>query len=179
VASTAPTLYRLDPEVYDRMVDSGVLADQPVELVDGLLIHMTPQGSEHAALIQWFIQRFAARADLLRVQMPLAVPAGRPEPDVALANTSAREHPHTAEVVVEVMVSAHAEAHAKLPGYADAGVPRAWLVDVPARAVHVFSEPRGREYGAERVLHAGDALDAGVDGISPIDVGELFAVLDR
>ena len=36
MASTAPTLHRLDPEVYDRMVESGALAGQPVELVDGL-----------------------------------------------------------------------------------------------------------------------------------------------
>ena len=161
------------------MVDSGALDGQPVELVDGLLIHVTPQGSEHAAIVQALTQRLGARLDLLRVQMPLAVPGGRPEPDIALAETSAREHPHTAHLVVEVMVSAHAEAHAKLPGYADAGIPFAWLVDVPARAVHTFSEPRGRTYGAERVLRAGDVLDSPVDGVAPIDVGELFAILDR
>jgi Uma2 family endonuclease len=178
VASTAPTLHRLDPDVYDRMVDSGALAGQPVELVDGLLIHVTPQGSQHAALIHWLMQRLAARLDLLRVQMPLAVPGGRPEPDLALAETNAREHPRTAHLVVEVMVTAHAEAYAKLPGYADAGVPVAWLVDVPARAVHVFAEPRGRAFDAERVLTAGDVLDAPVDGVAPIDVGALFGVLD-
>jgi Putative restriction endonuclease len=75
------------------------------------------------------------------------------------------------------MVSGHAAAQAKLPGYAAAGVLLAWLIDVPARAVHLCTDPRGREYGAERVLRAGDVLDPPLPGIAPID--ELFAVLDR
>jgi Uma2 family endonuclease len=180
VASSAPTLHRLDPEVYDRMVDSGALAGEPVELVDGLLIHKKPQGTEHSLLVHWLTHRLSARGDLLRVQLPLAVPGGRPEPDLALAEMpDPRHYPDSAILVVEVMVSSHAESYAKLRGYADADVPLAWYVDVPARAVRVYSEPRGRGYGAERVLHAGDVLDAPVDGVAPIDVAELFAVLDR
>lgn len=162
------------------MVDSGALAGQPVELVDGLLIHATPQGTEHSLLVHWLTHRLSARGDLLRVQLPLAVPGGRPEPDLALAEMpNSRHYPASACLVVEVMVSSHAESYAKLPGYADADVPLAWFVDVPARAVHVFTDPQGREYGVERVLRAGDVLAAPVDGVAPIDVGELFAVLDR
>jgi hypothetical protein len=41
VAAT-PTLHRLAPELYDRMVDAGLLEGEPVELVDGLLVHVTP-----------------------------------------------------------------------------------------------------------------------------------------
>jgi hypothetical protein len=170
----------LSPEVYDRMVDAGLLEGEPVELVDGLLVHVTPQGAQHAALVQWLTRRFAARVDLLRVQMPLAVPGGRPEPDVALAETlTAREHPSTAHLVVEVAVSSHSEALAKLAGYADAGIAEAWVVDVPARTVEVFSEPSGREYRSRHACRAGDALHVPVTGIAPIAVAELFAVLDN
>jgi hypothetical protein len=42
----------------------------------------------------------------VRVQMPLAVPGGRPEPDLALAEDAGpREHPRTAELVVEVAIT--------------------------------------------------------------------------
>lgn len=34
------------------MVDAGLLEGEPVELVDGLLVHVTPQGAEHATLVQ-------------------------------------------------------------------------------------------------------------------------------
>src|SRR5262249_1716675 len=110
--------------------------------------------------------------------MPLAVPDGRPEPDVALAATSARAHPSTAYLVIEVVVSTHPETWAKLPGYAAAGVTEAWLVDVPSRTVEVFTEAAGREYHEHRTLRAGDTLDARVEGVAPIAVADLFAVLD-
>jgi Uma2 family endonuclease len=179
-ASASPTLHRLSPELYDRLVDSGLLEGEPVELVDGLLVHVTPQGAEHAALVQRLTRHLGARLDLLRVQMPLAVPGGRPEPDVALAETTtSRAHPRTAELVVEVATTSLNDDLAKLPGYAEAGVKVAWLVDVPAHTVHVFDEPHGRRYRRERILRADDTLLAPVDGVPPLTVGDVFAVLDR
>jgi Uma2 family endonuclease len=179
-ASASPTLHRLSPELYDRLVDSGLLEGEPVELVDGLLVHVTPQGAQHAALVQRLTMHFALRAELLRVQMPLAVPGGRPEPDVALAaTTTSRQHPHSAELVVEVAATSRDDDLAKLPGYASANVTAVWLIDVAARAVHVFTDPHGREYASERVLRAGDTLVAPVPGVPPLAIDDLFAVLDR
>jgi Uma2 family endonuclease len=164
------------------MVASGALDGEPVELVDGLLVHVTPQGADHAALVQRLTVHFAARAELLRVQMPLAVPGGRPEPDVALTETvTSREHPHTAVLVVEVAVTSREDDLIKLPGYAHAGVATVWLVDVNRRVVHVFTGPQAaeRRYASERVLRAGDTLDAGVAGVAALEVGALFAILER
>jgi Uma2 family endonuclease len=178
VAATEPQLHRLAPEIYDRMVEAGLLEGQPVELIDGLLIHMTPQGAEHAALVQRLTRWFATRSELLRVRMPLAVPGGRPEPDLALAETTVREHPSTALLVVEVAVSQQREAHAKLPGYAAAAIPEVWIVDVPSRSVDVFTDPAGREYRSRRTYSSRESLDVSVPGIAPIALAELFAGLD-
>jgi Uma2 family endonuclease len=68
---------------------------------------------------------------------------------------------------------------AKLRGYAEAGVKVVWVVDVPVRTVHVFDEPHGRRYERERVLRAEDMLLAPVDGVAPLAVSDVFAVLDR
>jgi Uma2 family endonuclease len=114
--------------------------------------------------------------------MPLAVPGGRPEPDVGLTETvTSREHPHTAALVVEVAVTSREDELIKLPGYAQARVAMVWLVDVNERLVHVFTDPQPaeRRYASERALRAGDTLDAGVAGVAPLEVGELFAVLER
>jgi hypothetical protein len=64
---------------------------------------------------------------------------------------------------------------AKLPSYAAAGIGVVWLVNVPVRQVHVFERPHERHYDSERVLAAGDALHAPVDGVSPLPLSELFA----
>ena len=178
--ATAPTLYRLSPERYDRIVDAGLLEDEPVELVEGLLVRVSPQGAAHYALIQRLTVHFAARADLLRIQAPLAVPDGRPEPDIALAPTpTSLRHPETAALVVEVAVSAWGEAVAKLPSYARAGVGVVWIVDAPGRAVHVHERPGSGAYAVTCVLRTGDLLVAPAEGIPPLPVEELFAVLDR
>jgi Uma2 family endonuclease len=174
--AVTPTLHRLAPELYDRMVDAGLLEGEPVELVDGLLVHVTPQGAEHATLVQRLTRHFASRADLLRVQLPLAVPDGRPEPDVALAESpSVREHPRTATLVVEVAVTSWVDDLAKLPSYAAAKIGTVWLINVPVRQVHVFERPHERHYDSERVLAAGDTLHTPVDGVPPLPVNELFA----
>jgi Uma2 family endonuclease len=178
-SSAIPTLHRLAPELYDRMVDAGMLEGQPVELVDGLLVHMTPQGVEHHALVRRLMLALGARLDLLHVQMPLAVPGGRPEPDLALAEDVPHSHPRTAELVVEVAVTSLNDDFAKLPGYADARVTMVWIVDVPARCVRVFDRPHGRRYEREQILRADDTLVAPVAGIPPLAVSDLFAVLDR
>ena len=83
--------------------------------------------------------------------------------------------------MVEVAVTSRENDLIKLPGYAHAGVATVWLVDVNGRVVHVFSDPQPaeRRYASERVLRTGDTLDAGVAGVAPLEVGELFAVLER
>ena len=175
---TTPTLHRLSPELYDRMVEAGLLADEPVELVDGLLVHVTPQGWQHAALIRYLTRAFAARADLLCVQLPFAMPTGRPEPDVALALDEPGALAHTAFLAVEVTVTNWSDALAKVPDYARGAVGAVWLIDVPAREVHLHEQPAGGSYQSVRVLRAGDTLPVRVEGLCSVAVSDLFAVLD-
>lgn len=120
VASTAEYVHRLTTERYERLVRSGALDDTRVQLVDGLLVEVSPQGPQHAALVRWLTRRFAPRADLLGVQLPLAVAEGfQPEPDIALAEQPPpHRHPTTAALVVEIAVTSWELDAAKLPGYA-------------------------------------------------------------
>ncbi|MCY4024940.1 MAG: hypothetical protein OXH75_01330 [Acidobacteria bacterium] len=44
--------YRWSRDAYDRAVEAGVFGpDDRIELIDGQLLAMTPQGSRHAALV--------------------------------------------------------------------------------------------------------------------------------
>jgi Uma2 family endonuclease len=179
MAAMAPVeaLHRFSTAEYDRLVASGALEDVRVELLDGLLVDVSPPGPEHVLVIQRLMRHFAGRIDLVRIQQPLACAEGwTPEPDVALAaDAGPHAHPTTALLAVEVAVTNHAEARRKLPGYALAGIPLIWLVDVPAGAVEVRAEPRGSAFGRVRLARGDDALDPGVEGIAPLRVGELLA----
>jgi Uma2 family endonuclease len=174
------TLHRLDTESYNRIVDSGVLEGQPVELIDGFLVeHMSPQSLEHAGLIARLTRHLASADGWLRVQLPLEVPPdSEPEPDLAVVEQepSFKEHTRSARLVVEVSVSSHRlDRGAKARLYARAGVPTYWVVDVPARAVEVYTRPERERYLDREIYRPGACLPSPAPGVAELDVAALFA----
>jgi Uma2 family endonuclease len=171
------SVHRLSTDVYERMVGSGALEGLRVELLDGLLVDMSPQDEQHVWTIQQLTRLFARRLDILRVQVPLAVADGWvPEPDVALAESdpTRRRHPTTALIVVEVALSSHHVDWQKALVYARAGIPQYWLVDLPAATVHVHSEPGADGYASVVARSGDDVLDAAVEGVDQITVAKLL-----
>lgn len=169
--------FRMSGERYDRIVATGALADVRVELIDGIIAQVTPQGAEHADLIKRLMRHLGSRLDLLEVQLPLAAAmTWRPEPDLALVEERPlHEHAPTALLVVEVAVSQWREAVRKLPGYAAAGIPIVWLVNHPTRAVHVITHPDGERYTREDVITAPRSVPSPVEGVGELAVAALFA----
>lgn len=169
-------IHRFSTDEYERIVDTGAFDDLKVELLDGLLVDMTPQGEDHARLIQAFTVLLSHRADLLHVQLPLSPEDGWvPEPDLALAERPGGRHPTTALIVVEVAVSSRAIDLRKASVYARAGIPRYWLVDVPQARVLEHREPKDGRYEVVTVLTGDDVLDAGVEGVPPTTVAAMLA----
>ncbi len=145
-----------------RMVEVGILAeDEPLELIDGELIAMSPQGPVHSLITAIIHNELAAAfgAGFL-VQSHSPVDAGTdslPEPDIAVVRGDRRSRPLThpggpdLELVVEVSFTSHRLDRAKAAIYARAGVPAYWHVEVPERRVTVFTDPVGGEYRSLRI----------------------------
>jgi Uma2 family endonuclease len=137
------------------MVEAGILGeDEPVELLAGELVIVSPQAPPHAALIseiEHLLRRAYADAHV-RVQCPLAASADSlPEPDLAVVRGRPRDylrrHPGGADVVlvVEVAFTSQALDRAKAPIYAAAGVPVYWLLDCLQDRLEVRTEPQAAE----------------------------------
>jgi Uma2 family endonuclease len=172
-------VHRFSTAEYERMVNSGVLGELRVELIDGLLIDVSPPGEPHARTIQQVMRLCAGRMDLLRVQMSLSVADGWvPQPDVALLepDPDPTRWPTTALLAVEVAVSSHALDRRKALAYSRASVPRYWLIDLPAGIVLDHSDPGPDGYAVVARLAGDDVLDAGVDGIYTTTVAELLTL---
>lgn len=146
-----------------RMVEVGILAeDEPLELIDGELIAMSPQGPVHSGLTAIIRDQLTGAFGAgFHVQDHSPVDAGidsLPEPDVAVVRGDRRRllgsHPTAAdlELVVEVSVTSHRLDRAKAAIYARAGIPVFWHVEVPERRVTVFTEPVGGEYRTLRIF---------------------------
>lgn len=181
-SQTTPPLHRLDVETYNRIVASGALEGQRVELLDGLIVEMSPQSPAHSIVITRLMRHFATEPRWwTQVQAPLEVrPDSEPEPDLAVldAEPSADEHPRTALLVIEVAVSSLlVDRNVKAARYAQAGIPTYWLVDVRARAVEVRTLPGDDGYGACETYREGALVPSPLQGVADLDVAALLAGL--
>jgi Uma2 family endonuclease len=178
-ASTEMPLHRLDLETYERMVASGALEGAHLELLDGLLVRVSPQSPAHAAVVEALTEHFAGSGLCMRVQLPLRIPPDcEPEPDIALLEERppAGAHPSTALLVVEVAVTSHRlDRGRKAERYAQAAIPSYWLVDVPGRAVEVRTQPGAHGYERCEIYPEGSVMPAPLDGAESLDTAALLA----
>lgn len=136
-----------------RMIADGIFGeDERVELVQGEVLTVNPQGPDHASLKDELHARLAAayagRDVHILNQRPVRAGArGLPEPDLAVVRSAPRQyldhHPAGTDLVLvcELAKSSQARDHDKAMDYAAGGVPVYWLVDLVARVVEVHSDP--------------------------------------
>jgi Uma2 family endonuclease len=140
------------PDEVLKMVAAGVLAeDEPLELIEGRLVVVRPQGPPHSFTVGTLadrLRRLYEPSATAREEKPLQLTDGLPEPDVAVVRglpaEYARRHPRANDVIllVEVAVTSHEIDRAKTRGYARDGVPVVWLLDVPGRRLEVHRDPQ-------------------------------------
>lgn len=168
---------------YERMVEAGVFdPDERVELLEGVLVEMSPQDIPHAWATEVLTRRLVTALDgraRLRCQLPLAVSDfSVPEPDFAVVPISIppAEAPATAHLVIEVAHSSlRKDRGLKARIYAAAGIPDYWVVNLRDQVVEVHTRPSGEGYAQIEARRAGEVVrpldfpDVG------IDVAELWA----
>jgi len=162
-------------EEYERMATTGIFGpEERLELIDGEILTVTPQGSAHATAVHLAAKALAAAFGggfYIRIHAPLALDdASEPEPDVAVVSGSERDysaaHPTSALLVVEVS-DATLQHDRKRKGslYARAGIPEYWIVNVIERRLEVFRNPvmsseapLGWRYGWQAEFQAEDSV---------------------
>jgi putative restriction endonuclease len=143
---------------YHQLVERGFLfEDSPVELIEGEVVRMSPIGSRHAGTVKRssaFLNRILAGRVIVSVQDPIRLSdISEPEPDIALLRPRedfySTSHPEPRDVllVIEIAdVSLRFDRAVKLPLYARARIPQAWLVDLQKNVIEIHSEPKRGRY---------------------------------
>jgi Uma2 family endonuclease len=162
--------HRFTVEQFDRMGEVGLFhEDDRVELLDGEVVELTPIGPYHAACVRRLEARLHAGAGArVTVSGQSPIVAGRfwePQPDVCLLvprdDFYARAHPRGTDVLLVIEVadtSAQQDRERKIPAYAAAGIPEAWLVNLPADTVEIHRDPRDDRYAQVRAAHRGETI---------------------
>jgi len=163
------------------MGELGMFRGERVELVQGIVVRMSPIGPAHASAVQCLsellLPRLLGRATV-RIQQPfLASNESEPEPDVAVVPQGRYRdrHPDAASLVIEVAESSlEYDRQTKGPLYAASRVDEYWIVDLVGRVVEVFANPTNGEYALVRRAVVGDVLCPGAFPDIEIDVAELL-----
>lgn len=158
---------------YHRAAESGVFDRRRVELIDGEIIEMSPQGNAHAVgigKVDYALRTIFGSTHWIRIQMPLTLGTrDEPEPDIAVVRGTPDEysaHPNTALLVVEISDSTLAyDRGEKANLYAAHGIADYWIVNLADRCVEVLREPTedrasptGWRHASRKVVRPGEAL---------------------
>jgi Uma2 family endonuclease len=180
--TSVPRRHRFTVEEYYRVADRGLArGGAKVELIDGAIIDMTPQGPWHVECVRLLSEtliRGVRAGERVYVQSTLRLSTwSAPEPDIVVARGGLSQWavPEVSDILLVIEVADTTidyDLGTKVPLYERVGVPEVWVVDREAGQVHVF-----RQSGAEPAYGPADIVrpprrlsSCGV----PVDLGSLF-----
>ena len=152
---------------YHRLVDEGILDDQPVELLDGEIVVMPPEGEPHAYGSDEageYLARLLGERARVRQAKPITLTEfdSEPEPDLAIVRRLGPEyrdhHPYPENVfwlVEYANTSLNKDLEAKKRLYAAAGIVEYWVVNLRDMTLLVFRDPSAATYRTEQTLEGG------------------------
>jgi Uma2 family endonuclease len=145
-------------EMYHRLAELGILdEDDRVELLDGQIVEMTPIGGRHSACVyrlsNLLSRRMGANTGVSTQNPVVLAERWEPQPDLAVLRrppgASGAWLPEARDVLLVIEVadtSLERDRDLKIPRYAAAGIPEAWLVDLDGDAIKVCREPGPEGY---------------------------------
>lgn len=186
VVSQPRHLFSVDE--YERMGEAGILGeDDRVELIHGEIVTMSPIGGPHVPCINRSTRALTRQIDgeeyFVQVQCPIRIPRMRsePQPDLAIVRVGydERRPPEASEVllVIEVSDSTLAVDRAvKVPLYAAANIPEAWLFNLPAKRLERHTDPQPGGYRSVAYAERGQRLPSTVLPDVVFDADEILPI---
>ena len=163
---------------YVRLIEHCLLdEDDPIELLDGLLLVKEPQSTPHATSTRLTAEALRAAFGegwVIEPGLPIALDdRSEPEPDVCVVAGSARDflddHPKRPVLIVEVAYSGLRIARGrKATAYARAEIPDYWIVNLVDRVLEVHREPRRRDVVRPRWGYTSNTTLRAADTVSPL-----------
>jgi len=171
---------RFTSDEVQAMLQAGILhEDDPIELIDGQLVVMSPINDPHIVCINRLNAIFSKRlvtheidGVVVSVQNPVRIDEhNEPEPDVVLSTAlDGAPRPENVLLLVEVSDTTLAyDRDVKRSLYARAGIPEVWILDLEARQIELHREPDDDVY---RTRHLA-GLDDTVTPERPPSIGDV------
>lgn len=175
------TIYKWSVEEYHLMIESGLLTDKAVELLDGEIIEMSPEREEHsytnddvAELLREKLRGLAK----IRESHPITLDNSEPEPDIAVVRLPniryIEHHPYPQDIYWLIEVSNKTLAtdlNRKSVTYARNSIPEYWVIDLVHKKLIVHTRPVNNKYSQVKEYSSGT--------VSSVAFPNIAIALDR
>ena len=150
------TTYKWSIDRWHELVDSGVLEGQKVELLEGDIVEMSPEGVEHSftneSIVIYLRNKLSGLAHV-KESHPITLDNSEPEPDIAivrLPETIYRNHhpcPQDIYWLVEISYrTLKMDLEQKNITYARNGIPEYWVIDLVNKKLITHTQLQGNNY---------------------------------
>jgi Uma2 family endonuclease len=173
-------------EEYHQLVEIGLLDDRRVELLEGIIIEMPPEGMPHAVYcsesVEYLRTLLGDRAKV-REAHPITLPNdSEPEPDIAIVRMPNSQylthHPYPEDIywlIEYANTTLRKDLNEKKRVYAKARIQEYWVVNLQAPELIVFRDLDNDTYRAETILTTGNISPLSFPDLQ-IDVTKLFTI---
>jgi Uma2 family endonuclease len=173
-------LHRYSVDEYEDLILKGAFEDKRVELIDGLILDMSPKSDAHSFGVNWFTEWLARNIDWDRywvgVENALRLDPSMPEPDIMLVpKDKPKGRRLTASpFVIEVALSSRDRDLTIKPRLYAPAVREYWVLDLQRRRLVVHRDPDEDGYRSITSFGEGDVIAPEALELPAVDVAELL-----
>ena len=152
---------------YHHAIEAGVITDWDVELLNGVIFEMSPEGPLHSGDIgsadRYLRKLIAEDQAWFRLGNPVTLKHSEPEPDIAIVKPSESgykdRHPGLSDILL-IIEFANTSLERDTEGekyqtYAIEGIPDYWVVNIKDKVLQVNREPDQDEYKSRTTCSSG------------------------
>ena len=157
--------YKWTIEQWHRLLETGVLAGQNVELLEGEIVEMSPEGVSHSFCNQTladYLRNLLKDKAIVNERYPITLDNSEPQPDLAIIQLPrdiySQHHPYPENIywLIEISNSTlQFDRTTKATIYARNGIREYWIVDLVNRKLIVHTAPQENIYRNISTHHTG------------------------
>ncbi len=184
--SQAIALYKWTIDRYHQAVEAGIFDDQSVELLNGEIVEMAPEGKPHVFFLDRFanqLRRLLGNRAQVREGHPVTLPDNsEPESDIAIVQplneVYLEHHPYPEDIfwLIEYSDSSlKKDLEIKSKIYAAANILEYWVVNLRKMELVVFRDSVEGEYRSQITFTSGTIVPLAFSDIQ-IEINRLLSV---
>lgn len=159
------TVFKWTVDDYHDLINSGIVNEHHLELIEGEIIQMAPEGPLYAYLTEGiviYLRNLLNAFACVKEAHPITLEESEPEPDIAIVKlprqTYQTRHPYSQDIFWLIEISQSTldyDLNEKKKIYAKAKIPEYWVIDVMSRQVYIFLDPVNETYQTQLLVQEG------------------------